>query len=165
MRDKNHRAFTLIELLVVVAIIGILAAVGVVAYNGYTSSAKVNATKSNFDAVYKYISAEVLKCEIGNDNIFEGYRPCSGFNDTSQINAMIDSYGHIFFSNFTNPYTGIKNCQTSATNCMVRGSNEYFLGKISLDAVSSNLLIFKLIVERIFHDNLIVISTNHKIMY
>jgi type IV pilus assembly protein PilA len=30
----NRKAFTLIELLVVVAIIGILAAVGVVAYNG-----------------------------------------------------------------------------------------------------------------------------------
>ena len=36
----KRNAFTLIELLVVVAIIGILAAVGVVAYNGYTSSAK-----------------------------------------------------------------------------------------------------------------------------
>ena len=37
---KREKGFTLIELLVVVAIIGILASVGVVAYNGYTESAK-----------------------------------------------------------------------------------------------------------------------------
>ena len=41
----NRKAFTLIELLVVVAIIGILAAVGVVAYNGYTKSAKEKVTE------------------------------------------------------------------------------------------------------------------------
>ena len=45
---KNLKAFTLIELLVVVAIIGILAAVGVVAYNGYTESAKKNVAQKNY---------------------------------------------------------------------------------------------------------------------
>ena len=49
----NHKAFTLIELLVVVAIIGILAAVGVVAYNGYTASAKKKAVETNFSIVVK----------------------------------------------------------------------------------------------------------------
>ena len=36
---RKEKGFTLIELLVVVAIIGILAAVGTVAYNGYTEGA------------------------------------------------------------------------------------------------------------------------------
>ena len=65
---KNNKGFTLIELLVVVAIIGILAAVGVVAYSGYTSSAKKSGAKSNHATVVKYIAAELQKCNIGESS-------------------------------------------------------------------------------------------------
>jgi len=64
VNSKNIKAFTLIELLVVVAIIGILAAVGVVAYNGYTSAAKVSVVKNNYNAVYKKILLQIQECEI-----------------------------------------------------------------------------------------------------
>ena len=64
-KNKNSNGFTLIELLVVVAIIGILAAVGVVAYSGYTSSAKKSGAKSNHATVLKYVAAELQKCNIG----------------------------------------------------------------------------------------------------
>ncbi len=66
---KNNKGFTLIELLVVVAIIGILAAVGTVAYQGYTSGAKKNATKSNHAAVTKFIAAELAKCSMGETTV------------------------------------------------------------------------------------------------
>ena len=73
---KNNKGFTLIELLVVVAIIGILAAVGTVAYQGYTSGAKKNATKSNHASVVKFIAAELatsfsvsaVSCLANNSN-------------------------------------------------------------------------------------------------
>ena len=64
---NNQKAFTLIELLVVVAIIGILAAVGVVAYNGYTGAAKVAATKANHKMITKMIGAKGIQCTIGGD--------------------------------------------------------------------------------------------------
>ena len=75
----NHKAFTLIELLVVVAIIGILAAVGVVAYNGYTGAAKKKTTEANHKIIVKYIQNEWMKCELGEQSIM----PMNGTNQIS----------------------------------------------------------------------------------
>ena len=68
---KNN-GFTLIELLVVVAIIGILASIGVVAYNGYTTNAKKNSLISRQNIALKFLTAEFEKCNIGEKLYLNG---------------------------------------------------------------------------------------------
>ena len=80
---KNNKGFTLIELLVVVAIIGILAAVGTVAYTGYTSGAQKNAAKSNYANAVKYINNELQKCALD--------RNAAGFGDDDFCGSSYDA--------------------------------------------------------------------------
>jgi type IV pilus assembly protein PilA len=79
----KQKAFTLIELLVVVAIIGILAAVGVVAYNGYTKSAKEKVTESNFNNINKALVLEFMKCELDSSELIFNNHSCGNSNAPS----------------------------------------------------------------------------------
>jgi type IV pilus assembly protein PilA len=63
----KNRAFTLIELLVVVAIIGILAAIGLVTFSGFTDAAKKNVAIANYNSMVKWITMQSGLCEIDSN--------------------------------------------------------------------------------------------------
>ena len=66
MKKTLQKGFSLVELLVVVAIIGVLAGVGIVGYQSYTDSAKSRVAIANFGSVKRFIETELT---LLNNNI------------------------------------------------------------------------------------------------
>ena len=142
---KNSKGFTLIELLVVVAIIGILAAVGVVAYNGYTNSAKQSSAKSIHGNVLKYVAAETKKCDLGVENIMvkgstvlacATLTAASG-NAKTVVDHLTGTAGSILSDK--NPWTPTSS--GGGTNYAIQGGSGYVLGQVSLSNSGNTLTI------------------------
>ncbi|WP_372811177.1 prepilin-type N-terminal cleavage/methylation domain-containing protein [Litorivivens sp.] len=80
---KAQKGFTLIELMIVVAIIGILAAIALPAYQDYTNRAKVS------EIVLAASSARTCVTEIVQSDGFSSLDSCStGFVATQYVSAM-----------------------------------------------------------------------------
>ena len=120
---RFKKGFTLIELLVVVAIIGILAAVGVVAFNGFTENSKVNAAQANHAMVVKYMATELKKCDLGSAKIFNNTISCP-------ITSIDDAAckGGAQLAKIMNPYDLTKNSVT----CSGQAQYDNNLGYIRL---------------------------------
>ena len=117
IKDTKKKAFTLIELLIVVAIIGILAGVGIPMYNGYMANAKVESSNTNHSNNKSFIAASLTRCSSGSSTVSI---------DNTAVNCTEATLKPAFINYFTkinkNPY------DTSVAS-MLAGTGDPVLGQ------------------------------------
>mgnify|MGYP006099346125 FL=1 len=108
MIDKK-KGFTLIELLVVVAIIGILAAIAINFFSGYSLTAKKNVAQANFMTIKNYILAEKARCYLDKTaTVFQSEKCPITSSMQGASSGWCGVFGDFFLkkANFKNPFGG-----------------------------------------------------------
>ena len=129
----KNKGFTLIELLVVVAIIGILAAVGLTTYNGIQNNAKESATLKSLYTVEKFINTSLATCQLNGGGTLK-LSPtrsinCDITNNTYNVTAMLVVFMNYFLDQ------GFKNAYNNSDPFINRtgGGGDNVLGRLRLD--------------------------------
>ena len=93
-----------------------------VAYNGYTGAAKVNATKTIHAQTVKYMSAEIQKCSLGESKFMGTNQDCPA-TAAKAVNGAV-------------PTMTDKNPYDSANNAIKSGTG-YVVGQVSITATNT----------------------------
>jgi type IV pilus assembly protein PilA len=104
MKICKKNGFTLIELLVVVAIMGILAAVGVVALSNFSNAAKEKVIENVYKNIGTSLNSEFSKCLLNKSAIILNGHKCNNLKPPDTL-AIEDFYNK---NNIKNPYDSSK---------------------------------------------------------
>ena len=130
------RGFTLIELLVVVAIIGILAAVGIPIFQGFMATAKVNASTENHSRAKDMVTAYFAKCSTGTATIALKVNSTTSFTDVA-CNSSMSSFADYWSKHFNNdgwqnPYSKGSTFAKKASGAGALGEMRFYFSGTSL---------------------------------
>ena len=128
MLSELNKGFTLIELLVVVAIIGILAAVGIVSFQGFIQSSKNNACQAEHKNRSKAAQLKISENMLNNENIsfnhYEGYTGQIVFDGNTW--GLVSTLSDYLKSEFQNP------------NGALNGAFDYSTYFVDIDQIPSS---------------------------
>ena len=107
---NNRKGFTLIELIVVIAIIGILAAILIPQFTGFTK--KAESTQMTVEAKQIATAADAIYAEKGSTPNSDAIKKIAGADITGTINPIALEGNHITFTYTRNikgtTYTAIR---------------------------------------------------------